>query len=402
MDVALRAYDPLDMAVIENPYPYYAELRANAAVKWIPSMKAYAVSRWDNVQQVLRDVGTYSSMGFWPELLGPFDPVPEVLPMISLDPPRHTIIRKLANKAFTPKLVNAMQERFRQIANSLVDDVIRRHGAQGDFDFVEEYSGLFPVSVISELLGVDVDRRAEFKVWADDILSASNRTSFSPDRAAEVHASRENIRQYFENLYSRRFALPRDDMFSSFIHADVDGKTLASEEAVNLGVLLLIGGVETTTNLIGNTVAHFGGFSQSIINPDDLSNMMPLIDEMLRFEAPTQLLFRHTTCDTELAGTRIPRQSLVLPLLGSANRDERKFEHPDTFISGRMPRENLTFGQGPHACIGSYLTRIEARVALEVLASRFERLELADEPPRWINSFFARGPRSLTTFYKAA
>ncbi|QTH20159.1 cytochrome P450 [Rhizorhabdus wittichii] len=401
MSISVHDYDPLDIAVIENPYPYYAQLRTTTPVHWIESVKGYAVSRWDDVQTVLRDVGTYSSMGFWPELLGPFDPVPEVLPMISLDPPRHTVIRKLANKAFTPKLVNALEARFRQIANSLIDDLVSSHGPSGRFDFVERYSGLFPVSVISELLGVDVDRRQEFKTWADDILSASNRAGFSAARAAEVQASKSAIRSYFEELHDRRSAAPGDDMFSSFIHAEIDGQKLSPEEAINLGVLLLIGGIETTTNLIGNTVAHFGGFGRSNAL-DLLPDLLPLIDEMLRLEAPTQLLFRHTTRDTHLASFHIPKGSLVMPLLGSANRDDRKFEDPDRFILKRAPRDNLTFGQGPHACVGSYLSRIEAKVALEVLVNRFERLEVVEKSRSWIHSFFARGPRALATSYLAA
>jgi cytochrome P450 len=397
----LSYYDPLDPAVVHDPYPYYAQLRENAPVHWINSMKGYAVSRWDDVQAVLRDTSTYSSMKFWPALLGPFDPVPEVLPLLSLDPPRHTTIRKLANKAFIPKLVNALEEGFSQIANGLVDGIILRHGKTGAFDFVEEFSGLYPVSTISELLGVDLDRRGEFTLWAYDILSASSRSSFSAARAAEVENSKNAMRAYFEDLYDKRSAVPGDDMFSNFIHAEADGERLSRVEAMNLGVLLLLGGTETTSNLIATTVAYFGGFDR-LKGAEYHGKLMPLIDEMLRLEAPTQVLFRHTTCDTELAGVAIPKDTLVMPLLGSANRDPSRFEDPDRFQLGRMPRENLTFGQGPHACVASYLARMETKVALEVLSERFAKLETAREPLRWIEYYFARGPRTLKVSYEAA
>lgn len=398
-----RTYDPLNPAVTADPYPYYAALREYEPVRWVPSIQGYVVSRWDDVLTVLKDARTFSSSSFWPALLGPYDPVPEVAPMISLDPPRHTTIRKLANKAFIPKRVDAMEQSIRATVDALIDDILQKHGAAGEFDFVAEFSGLFPVSVIADMLGVDRNKRTEFKVWADHILSASNRDAYGPQRLAEIEKSKTEIRAYFEEIYDQRLARPGDDMISGFIEAEVDGQKLSRVEVLNLGILLLIGGIETTTNLIGNTIAYLPRYPDIAdrVGADPLLRRQ-LIEEMLRFEAPTQILFRHTTVDTVLRGVAIPEGSLIIPLLGSANRDERKFEDPDTIIPGRATKESLTFGQGAHACIGSYLTRLEARIALDQLFSRFDALTAIKPEVDWLDSFFSRGPRNLPVRFRAA
>jgi cytochrome P450 len=155
------SYDPLDPAGTEYPYPHYASLRENEPVKWLPSMQAFAVARYDDILTVLQNADIYSSTKFWPALLGEYDPVPEVPPMISMDPPGHVRIRKLANQAFVPKKIASFPPKIRDIANALVDDVLAKNGKSGQFDFVWEFSALFPVTVVADVLGVDVKRRSE-------------------------------------------------------------------------------------------------------------------------------------------------------------------------------------------------------------------------------------------------
>ena len=396
-------YNPLDPAVTANPYPHYAKLRADEPVKWLEQMQGFAVSRWEDVAYLLSDGKTYSSAQFWPALLGEYDPVPEVAPMISLDPPGHMRIRRLANKAFVPSRVGALRGNIAETSRTLIDDIFAKHGLEGEFDFVWEFSGLFPVSVIADVLGVDRAKRLDFKHWVDDLLSAGNRSTYPPERLAKIDRSTKAIRAYFEEVYDQRVANPGgSDLISAFIEAEVNGEHLTKSEVLNMAILLLIGGVETTTNLLGIIFAHLR------THPDveaairaDYSKIPAFLEEMLRFDGPVQMVFRHTTCDTELAGVPIPAGSLVLPLLGSANHDERKFADSESLVLDRNPEEIMSFGQGPHFCLGSYLSRMEARTALEMLFDRFETLGAIDAEVQWMDSYFARGPKTLPVRFKA-
>jgi len=395
------AYDPLNPAVTANPYPYYAALREHTPVKWLPSMQGFAVSRWDDVVKVLSDGKVFSSAQFWPALLGEYDPVPEVPPMISLDPPGHLRIRKLASKAFVPSRVGALEAKVHSVANALVADIIARHGTEGKFDFVWEFSALFPVSVIADVLGVDLERRVDFKHWVDDLLSAGNRAAYGPERLAGIERSSKAIRAYFEEIYDRRSAAPGNDLISGFILAEAGGERLSRSEVLNLAILLLIGGVETTTNLLGIMFAHLKHHPAALSAiRADAAKIPLLIEEVLRFDGPVQMLFRHTTCDTTLAGVNIPKGSLVLPLLGSANHDDRKYPNAESLDPARNPREIMSFGQGPHFCLGQYLTRMEAKVAMSILLDRFETLIPVSDDVVWMDSYFARGPKTLPVRFK--
>ncbi|MGQ0697272.1 MAG: cytochrome P450 [Panacagrimonas sp.] len=395
------SYDPLVPAITENPYPHYAVLREQEPVKWLPSMSAFAVARYDDILTVLQNADIYSSTKFWPALLGEYDPVPEVPPMISLDPPGHVRIRKLANFAFVPKRIAAFPPKIKAIANALIDDIVREHGTAGSFDFVWKFSALFPVTVVADVLGVDVTRRSEFKHWVDDVLSAGNRAAYGPERLAQIDKSSKDLRAYFEDLYEQRKAEPKDDLVSGFIQAEVEGDRLNKAEVLNLAILLLIGGVETTTNLLGITMVLLRSRPEVVARVRADHSLIPkLIEEVLRFDTPVQILFRHTLKDTVLNGVKIPEGSLVLPLLGSANRDVTQFERPDVFDVDRTPGQTMSFGNGAHYCLGTFLSKMEARIAIEVLLDRFEELRALDGEVKWMDSYFARGPKTLPTRFK--
>ncbi len=397
----MQTYDPLIPAITRNPYPYYAALRDEAPVKFIPSLQGYAVSRWDNVVKTLTEPKTFSSSKFWPALLGEYDPVPEEQPIISLDPPEHVPIRKLAAKIFVPSRVNVLQDQVTRIAKEMIEDIVRKYGNAGEFDFVAEFSGLFPATVISEVLGVDVERRADFKHWVDDLLSAAGRAAFPPERLAQIERSSKSTRAYFEEIYDRRSKEPGNDLMSGFIHAEVNGQRMSRIEVLNLGILLLLGGVETTANLLGITCSMFRsqpGVEAAVrANPEKIPL---LIEEVLRYDSPVQMLFRHTMCDTELAGTTIPEGALVLSLLGSANRDPRKFENSESFDLNRNPKEIISFGYGPHYCLGQYLSRLESKIAVTLLLQRFSELMPLDDDIVWTDTYFARGPKTLPVRFK--
>lgn len=399
-----RPYDPLDPVVKQEPYPYYARMRRDAPVQWLPSLQAWGVFGYDDVDALLKDGRTYSSTRFWPALLGEFDPVPEVPPMISMDPPDHMHLRKLANKAFVPSRVNKLRERTYQVAEELIDDIIARHGPAGEIDWVWDFTSLYPVTVIAEVLGVPTARRAEFKVWVDDILSAANRAAYGPDKLAKIEDSSRKTRAFFEALYDERAENPGDDLISSFISAEVAGEKLSRLEVIQMGLLLLIGGVETTTNLLGATLVELHRHPETYARVRADPELIPaLIEEVLRYNPPVQMIFRHTTEETELSGVTIPKDALVMPLLASANRDESKFPDPETFdIDRQIEVPLMSFGQGPHFCLGNYLARMEARSALELVFRRFAVLEPLSHEVEWLDSYFARGPHHLKVRYQVA
>lgn len=394
-------YDPLLPHVTRNPYPYYQQMRDHAPVAWIPSMKGFAVSRWDDVMAVLRDGKTYSSSKFWPELLGEYDPVPEAPPMISLDPPDHLRTRKLASQVFVPSRVATLEGKVREFVTALVDDIIAKHGREGEFDYVPHFSALLPATVIAHILGVDPERRVDFKRWSDHLLSAANRASFSAERLAEIEHSSKEVRKYFEDMYDRRDAEPGEDLYSGFIHAEVGGNRLSRSEVLNMAILLMLGGSETTANLLAICFLILKKYPDAYREiREDKAKIPAFVEEALRYDSPVQMLFRHTSTRTSLHGISIPEGTLIMPLLGSANRDERRFQDPDKFLITRRNREVISFGQGPHYCLGQYLSRLEVKVALEVLLDRFETLLPAREEINWMDTFFARGVTTLPMNFK--
>ncbi|MES2258583.1 MAG: cytochrome P450 [Pseudomonadota bacterium] len=397
-----KTYDPLDHDVKQNPYPYYARLRRDEPVKWLEGMQAFAVASYDDIDIVLKNAAIFSSAQFWPALLGEFDPVPEVPPMISMDPPDHMKLRKLVNRAFVPSQVALLQQRATDIANQLIDDIVAKHGAEGTCDWVWDFAALYPVTVISEVLGVPTERRAEFKVWVDDVLAAANRAAYGPERLAEIRKSSDTLRAFFEALYTERSANPGSDLISSLITAEVDGEKLSRIEVVQMSILLLVGGVETTTNLLGTTLVELQRRPHLFARVrGDTSQIPPLLEEVLRFNPPVQMIFRNTTQETVLGGVTLPKGATVMPLLASANRDEGKFSDPEIFdIDRRAKLPLMSFGQGPHFCLGNVLSRMEARAALEVAFSRFETLDPVSDHVEWIDSYFARGPHELPVRYK--
>jgi cytochrome P450 len=402
-DTGERTYDPLDPIVKHEPYPFYAKLRREEPVKWLPSMQAYSVAKYDDVDKLLKDGKLFSSSMFWPALLGEYDPVPEVPPMISMDPPGHMHLRKLANKAFVPSKIKSLVDRTYEVANELIDDIIAKHGNDGTIDWAVDFCALYPVTVIAQVLGVPTARRAEFKVWVDNVLAAANRAAYGPERLAEIQESSDSIRAFFEDLYDERAANLQNDLISDFIQAEIDGEKMTRIEVIQMSILLLIGGVETTTNLLGTTLIELKRHPEVYARVRENPELIPsLIEEVLRYNPPVQIIFRHTMEDTELGGVKIPKGSTVIPLLASANRDESKFVDSEVFdIDRKIEVPLMSFGQGPHFCLGNFLSRMEAKSALEVAFRRFEILEPVSDEVDWIDSYFARGPHHLKTRFKA-
>lgn len=397
-------FDPMDAAFQQNPYPFYERLRTEQPVCWIDSLQGWAVAGYDDIIEVLTKPEFYSSSKFWPILLGEYDPAPEVAPMISMDPPGHLRTRKLAQRAFLPRELNKLKEKIESISDELIDNAIAK-AKDNQFDMVWDFAALFPVSVIAEMLAIDRSKRLDFKHWVDDLLSASNRSIYGPERLAQIRKSSDSLRAYFEKIVDERTANPGDDMISSFIKAEVDGEKLTKLEVINMAILLLIGGVETTTNLLGGLYAGYHAHPEDFdLARRERARVANLLEEQLRYNPPVQCLFRHTTSDVTLSGVHIPKDSLVMPLLGAANRDPAKFANPAKFDINRDVAGYCTFGQGPHFCMGSFLSKMEANIAVQRLFDRFAVLEpiAMPEEVKWIDSYFARGPATLPVRFEVA
>jgi cytochrome P450 len=385
-------YNPHLPEVKANLYAHYAYLREHAPVYWVESLQACAVSRYADVVYVLKNPQLFSSSAFFDQLLGEFNPVPEIPWMITSDPPAHTRLRKLANKGFMPSMIRNLAPRVGAIATELIESI--RGGRE--FDFVRDFSAAFPVLVIAEMLGIEPERRVDFKRWADDIVSASNRATATEEDRQRIRQSVNDVRAYFEATIARRRQAPGDDIISAFVRAEEENQALTSTEVLSLSLLLLLGGSETTTNLLSSIMVTL------LEQPDDCAkvrhdpSLIPqLIEEGLRYHSPVQALFRQTTQDVEIAGTTIPAKATVMPLLASANRDPRKFPDPERFDLTRNTDGHVALGHGVHFCLGAPLARLEAKVALEALLQQLPSFRAAAQSVMWIDSFFVRGPKTL-------
>jgi cytochrome P450 len=386
-------FNPFAPEVKRNPYPYFAHLRDHSPVYWVESLKSWAVSRYDDVASIAKNTQLFSSAPIIPAILGDQNPVPEVNWMISADPPAHTALRKLVNKAFTPRMVAALEPRINEIVAQLLDQIAEKGG---EFDLVHDFSTPLPLMVIAQMLGIEPERYREFKQWSDDMIRATGGEEVSPAERERLRGSMDEMRSYFEQAIAERRRNSREDLIGALVRAEEDHHQLTAREVLAMCLLLLLGGNETTTNLIGSTVLTLLSHSAELAKlRADLTLVPQMIEEMLRYEAPAQALLRQATADTKIAGSTIPAGSGVMILYGSANRDERQFPNPDVFDVTRNPQEHLAFGFGIHYCIGAPLARLEARIAMDAFLRRFPKVSLRDQRREWIDSFVVRGPKSL-------
>jgi hypothetical protein len=369
----------------EDPFPAYERLRRDEPVYREPRYGAFVLTRHRDVNDALRDHETFRS-GAGPAPMP--TPGPIGLPLlVATDPPQHDQLRGLVNRAFTPRRVDEMAPRIRSRARELVTAI----PDDADFDVVEALSIPLPVSIIADILGIPAERQADFRRWSDAFVGLLEK----PPEPTMIQATSELL-TYFHELEKERRQSPGDDLISALMAAEIDGRRLSSEELDAFFIMLLVGGNETTTNLISNQLhllATRPGLWRAI--REDRSLLYDAIEETVRWDSPVQNLGREATRRVSLHGVEIPAGSRVVVSFGAANRDADTFDDPDDYRLGRDRSLHLGFGQGRHYCLGTRLARLEAAASLDALLDRFGEIELGTAPGRRLHSTVIRGFETL-------
>jgi cytochrome P450 len=368
-------YNPFLPEVRLDPYPVYQQLREREPVQWNEHIEIWTLTRYADVAAVLRD-GRMSADRTTADRFR-LPPGRQIYQsMLTLDPPDHTRLRTLVNKAFTPTTVSRLRPRIQ----ALVDEILDKAEEEGSLEVIADLAYPLPVTVIAEMLGVPPEDYQIFKDW-----SATLAANLDPLRAGEMREAafdaRDALSEYLSGIVDKRRARPRDDMISALLAVEESGDALSHRELLIMCNLLLIAGHETTVNLIGN------GLRALLTHPDQLERLRDepdlietAVEELLRFDSPVQLTGRVVSEDLEVGGVQMRPGHFVMVLLGAANRDPAQFPDPDRLDLARHPNQHLSFGRGIHFCLGAPLARVEGQVAIGSLVRRFPRLRLDGEP----------------------
>jgi pimeloyl-[acyl-carrier protein] synthase len=390
---SLSLYHLLDPEVLANPYPLFHRLRSEDPVHWDPFLHAWVVTRYSDVVTVLYHYSAERTPT--PEQLtriglDSLNPIAQVMvkQMLFLDAPAHTRIRKLASHAFTPQRVEILRAHIHDITNSLLDKVEQ----QGRMDVIADLAEPLPCIVTAEMLGVPVEDYQQLKAWSQDFAEMLGNFQHNPDRAARVLKSTLAMTDYFRAAINEQRKHPREGLVNSLLNAEVNGDRFTEEEVIANCIVTMVGGLETTTNLIGNGVLTL------LRNPDELeklradTSLIPsAVEEMLRYESPSQHTARLAPEDTSLGGKRISKRQAVIAVMAAGNRDPQRFPDPDRFDITRTDNRHLAFGWAAHFCFGAALARIEGQTAFELMLKRLENWRLESAPLVWRTNLGLRG-----------
>ncbi len=393
----LSLYHLLDPAVLADPYPLYERLRTEDPVHWDPYLHAWVVTRYADVLQVFQVMSAdrtpsperLAALGM--EKLGPIAQV-MVRQMLFLDPPQHSRVRGLASAAFTPRRVEKLRERIQEISNGLLDAVI----ADGEMDVMETIANPLPAIVTAEMFGMPVEDHRKLKDWSQDFAEMLGNFQHNPGRAGRVLASVEAMTTYFREAVQRQATDPTEGLINALTTAEVDGDRLTEEEVVANVIVTMVGGQETTTNLIGNgllTLLRHPDELQRL--RDDLSIMPSAVEELLRYESPSQHTARLARTDVELGGKVIKERDAVIAVMGAANRDPERFEDPDRLDLRRVDNRHVAFAWASHFCFGAPLARLEGQIVLSTMLRRLPHMRLMSESVEWRPNLGLRGLTAL-------
>ena len=363
------SYDLTSSAFIEDPYRTYEQLRQKDPVHRMRLIEAWALTRYEDVQDVLIDHKRFTNAERNYDYM-------QYRTFLDLDPPDHTRLRGLVSKAFTPRAVRELGPRIQELVDELLDEV----AGKSRIDLISDFAFPLPVIVIAEMLGVPAEDRARFREWSDDIALSVN-PLLNSGQIERVQQATEELFDYFEGIIEQRRQAPQNDMISALLAAEEEGDRLTHEELLSTLMLLLVAGNETTRNLIGN------GMLALLKSPAQLQRLRDhpelldsAINELLRYDSPVQIDSRNAIDDVEIGGKRIAAGQRILAIVGAANRDPKVFPNPDELDIGRDEVSHLSFGRGIHYCLGSPLAILEGRIAFTSLLERFSSIRLASDP----------------------
>jgi cytochrome P450 len=403
LDLATRhlACQPRDPAFYQNPYPLYAHLHANSPTFFWEDYGHWCFAGWDDVNALFRDkrfgrqilhVATRAELGWAPPLdhTKDFDAV-EAHSLLSLEPPSHTKLRALVNRAFVSRQVESLRPKLEIMANELVDTF----EANGETDLIETFAAPLPVAIIAEMLGVPQDMAPRLLDWSHRMVAMY---MYGRTRQVELDANEaaKTFADYVASLIAEKRKAPRNDLISLMCQPDKNGESLSQDEIISTTILLLNAGHEATVHQAGNGIK---AVLQSGLNAPPLfrdpEGTASTIEECLRFDAPLHMFTRYALQDITLpGGIELKKGDEIGLMLAAANHDPNRFPDPGTFIPDRQNQANISFGAGIHFCIGTPLARIELQTALRVLFNRLPNLRLA-ETPQYANGYHFHGLERL-------
>jgi pimeloyl-[acyl-carrier protein] synthase len=398
----LSLYHLLDPEVLANPYPLYQRLRTEDPVHFDPFLHVFVVTRYEDVVRVLHDFSAERSptpaqltaMG-----LADLNPIAQVMvkQMLFMDAPAHTRLRSLAACAFTPARVEVLRAHIREITERLLSPAL----SLGRMDVIMDLAEPLPSIVTAEMLGVPVEDHRMLKAWSQDFAEMLGNFQHNPGRAPQILKTVEDMTDYFRRAMREQRTRPRGGLVSALMNAEIGGDRLTEEEVIANCIVTMVGGQETTTNLIGN------GILSLIRNPDELRklrgdfSLIPsAVEELLRYESPSQHTARIAPADVELGGRKIQKRQAVIAVMGAANRDPERFADPDRLDITRKDNRHVAFGWAAHFCFGAPLARMEGQIAFEAMLRRMDDLALGRDPLVWRTNLGLRGLKALPITFK--
>jgi pimeloyl-[acyl-carrier protein] synthase len=394
----------MDPSVLADPYPLYKKLRETDPVHWDPYLHAWVVTGYQDCITVLHKFSAdrtpnpeqIKAMGI--EQLAPIAQV-MTKQMLFMDAPTHTRLRKLCSVAFTSRRIETMRAHIAEIAETL----IARALPKGKIDLIADFAAPLPAIVTAEMLGVPTDDHEQLKSWSADFAEMLGNFQHNPDRAARVLKSVEEMQAYFRAAIREQERLPREGLIHSLMTAEVDGARLTEEEIIANTIVTMVGGQETTTNLIGN------GMLTLLRNPtalaqlrDDPAIIETAVEELLRYESPSQHTARIAPEDCELGGKRIKKRDAVMAVMAAGNRDPSRFADPDKLDLLRQDNRHLAFGWAAHFCFGAPLARMEGQIAFTALLNQLKDIALPPQLLAWRENLGLRGLKALNATFRAA
>lgn len=393
-------YRPNDPAILADPFPLYARMRDEDPAHWSPRLKAWVLTRYEDVRRVCLDASMSS------DRLRPFFatlPPPEAakvaelaryltLWMVFRDPPEHTRLRRLAGKVFHVRSIHGLRPNVERLTSELLDSLDGR----SEFDFIADFAGPLPALVIMDMLGAPREELARLKRLSDEMALFIGSAREAPEKYERAAAATREMALIFKELITARRAAPQRDLLTELVALDDAGDRLSDDELVATCILLLFAGHETTTHHLANGLRALLGFPEELEKLRANPALAPAaVEELLRYDGPIGAQVRIVREPHTLYGKRLAPGERVFLLLNAANRDPRAYVDPDRLDLGRDGVPHLTFGFGAHICLGFPLARLEGQIALPAVLARWRNIALAGEPLEWLDSMVLRGMKAM-------